>query len=137
VPSFDHFITAQDPIYPTVLAELRAGAKRTHWMWFIFPQLSALGRSTTAKFYGLSGLDEAKAYLGHPILGPRLIECTRLAVAIEGRTAHQIFGSPDDLKFRSSITLFHHADPAEPVFAEALAKYYDGVEDEATVRLLY
>src|SRR5690348_11850316 len=100
MPDLDRFLTSQDPIFPTVLAELRAGRKQSHWMWFIFPQLSALGRSPTAKFYGLAGLDEARAYLGHPILGPRLVTCTRLVNAVEGKTAQEIFGSPDDLKFR-------------------------------------
>jgi uncharacterized protein (DUF1810 family) len=136
MPDLDRFVVAQEPVIATVLAELRAGQKRTHWMWFVFPQLAALGRSSTAKFYGLADLDEARAYMAHPILGPRLLACTRLVNAVEGKTAHDIFGSPDDLKFRSCVTLFHYATPAEGVFLEALRTYYGGAEDEATVALL-
>lgn len=132
----DHFIRAQDPIYATVLAELRAGAKASHWMWFIFPQLRALGRSPTALRYGIEDIAMAQDYLRRPVLGPRLIECTRLVLGVAGRSAHDIFGSPDDLKFRSSMTLFGRAGPAEPAFAAALAKYYGGIEDPLTVELL-
>jgi uncharacterized protein (DUF1810 family) len=132
----DHFIRAQDPIYATVLAELRAGAKASHWMWFVFPQLRALGRSPTALRYGIEDIAMAQDYLRHPVLGPRLLECTRLVLGVTGRSAHDIFGSPDDLKFRSSMTLFGRADPAEPAFAAALAKYYGGIEDPLTVELL-
>ena len=134
--SFDAFLLAQDKIYPAVLAELRAGRKASHWMWFVFPQLAALGRSPTAKFYGIADLAEARAYLGHPVLGRRLVECTGLVNAVEGRSAHQIFGSPDDLKFRSSMTLFGRAEPGEPAFRTALEKYYDGIEDPATLEIL-
>jgi uncharacterized protein (DUF1810 family) len=133
---FEHFVEAQDRVYPAVLAELEAGKKRTHWMWFIFPQLSALGRSATAQRYGLNSLEHAQAYLRHPVLGARLIECTRLVNAVEQRTAHQIFGSPDDLKFRSSMTLFARAAPDEPLFRDALDMYYGGVEDQLTLGLL-
>lgn len=133
--SLERFIAAQNPVYPTVLAELCAGRKQSHWMWFIFPQLAALGRSPTAKFYGLSGLDEARAYLAHPVLGPRLMACTGLVNALTGKSAHEIFGTPDELKFRSSITLFRRAGGGA-AFGEALAKYYGGAEDELTVRLL-
>jgi uncharacterized protein (DUF1810 family) len=133
---FEHFLRAQNPIYSNVLAELRAGDKRSHWMWFIFPQLTALGRSATALRYGLDDLQVAQDYLRHAVLGPRLIECTRTVFGVSGRTAHQIFGSPDDLKFRSSMTLFSRADPEQPVFADALAKYYGGIEDPRTVELL-
>ena len=133
---FEHFLRAQNPIYSNVLAELRAGDKRSHWMWFIFPQLTALGRSATALRYGLDDLAMAQGYLRHAVLGPRLIECTRTVLGVSGRTAHQIFGSPDDLKFRSSMTLFSRADPEQPVFADALAKYYGGIEDPRTVELL-
>jgi uncharacterized protein (DUF1810 family) len=132
----DHFIRAQDPIYATVLAELRAGAKASHWMWFVFPQLKALGRSPTALRYGIEDIAMAQDYLRHPVLGPRLFECTRLVLGVAGRSAHQIFGSPDDLKFRSSMTLFGRTDPTEPAFAAALAKYYGGIEDPLTVELL-
>lgn len=105
-------------------------------MWFVFPQHRALGRSERAVRYGLGSLDEARAYLSHPVLGERLHECTRLVLANEGRTAHEIFGSPDDLKFRSSMTLFARAAPVEAMFREALAKYYGGEEDPLTVELL-
>jgi uncharacterized protein (DUF1810 family) len=133
---FEHFVTAQDHVYPAVLAELTAGSKRTHWMWFIFPQLRALGHSERAIRYGLADLEEAKAYLAHLALGERLLECTRLVNGVNGRSAHEIFGSPDAHKFRSSMTLFSLAAPEEPVFREALEKYYGGDEDELTVRLL-
>jgi uncharacterized protein (DUF1810 family) len=133
---FEHFVTAQDPVYAAVLAELAAGRKRTHWMWFIFPQLRALGRSERAIRYGLADLKEAKAYLAHAVLGARLNECTRLVNGIEGRTAHAIFGSPDDMKFRSSMTLFARAAPKEPAFRAALEQYYGGEEDPLTLSLL-
>lgn len=133
---FEHFIAAQDRVWDDVLAELRAGEKRGHWMWFVFPQHVALGRSPMAQRYGLKGLDEARAYLDHPVLGARLSEATRLVLAVEGRTAHQIFGSPDDLKFRSSMTLFTRAAPGEPLFRQALDTYYGGEEDALTLGLL-
>lgn len=131
-----HFVTAQAPLYAQVLAELRAGRKESHWMWFIFPQLTALGRSPTALRYGIADLAAARAYLAHPVLGPRLVECTRLVNTVTGRSAHEIFGTPDDLKFRSSMTLFSRADPEQPAFADALVKYYGGIEDPRTVDLL-
>ena len=134
MPEMSRFVDAQAGVYGTVLAELRAGRKQTHWMWFIFPQLAALGRSPTAKFYGLAGLEEAREYLRHEVLGPRLLECTGLVNAVSGRSAHEIFGSPDDLKFRSCVTLFRLAGGGE-VFGEVLRRYYGGMEDEATVRL--
>jgi uncharacterized protein (DUF1810 family) len=136
MPDLERFVTAQEPVLTAVLAELRAGRKQTHWMWFVFPQLAGLGRSPTAKFYGLADLAEARAYMAHPVLGPRLVACTRLVNAVEGKSAHEIFGAPDDLKFRSSATLFHRAAPGEGAFAEALRRYYGGVEDEATLSLL-
>ena len=132
----DHFVAAQDRVYEQVLAELRAGRKETHWMWFIFPQLRALGRSPMAQKFGLADLHAARAYTFHPILGPRLVECTGLVNRVSGRTAHEIFGNPDDLKFCSSMTLFAHADPQEPAYREALEKYYDGMEDRLTLDLL-
>lgn len=132
----DRFLDAQDPVYAEVCAELRAGAKTTHWMWFIFPQLKALGRSSTAKYYGLESLDEARAYAAHPVLGARLRECAGLVLAHRGLSAHQIFRSPDDLKFRSSMTLFARAAPDEPCFEAALAQYYGGEPDAATLALL-
>jgi len=139
--NLQRFVEAQDAVYPAVLAELRAGRKTSHWMWFIFPQLAGLGRSSTAQFFALTGRAEAVAYLAHQSLGQRLIECT-LAVnhlQLNGRgvgNAHDIFGSPDDLKFRSSMTLFATVAPPESPFDRAIALYFDGMPDEATTRLL-
>jgi uncharacterized protein (DUF1810 family) len=130
---FEHFVTAQDRVYAEVLSELLAGDKASHWMWFIFPQLTALGRSETARRFGIANLDEARAYLRHPVLGPRLLECTGIVNRVEGRTAHEIFHSPDDLKFRSSMTLFDRAAEDATPFRRALDRYYDGVEDPLTV----
>jgi uncharacterized protein (DUF1810 family) len=130
------FVEAQEPVYDTVLAELRNGAKRSHWIWFVFPQLRGLGRSPTAQHYGISSLYEARAYLAHEVLGRRLRECARLVTAIDGRSADDIFGWPDNMKVRSSMTLFAHAtdDPAD--FRAVLDKFYNGEEDPATVELL-
>ena len=135
------FLEAQASCYQRVLEELGAGEKTSHWMWFIFPQLRGLGMSSTARRFGLSGLEEARAYLAHPLLGARLRECTRLVLAVEGRSAHEILGSPDDLKLRSCLTLFAQAaepspDPETRVFGEALAKYYRGEPDPRTLELL-
>lgn len=130
------FVDAQERVYETVVGELRAGRKRSHWMWFVFPQLSALGRSATAQHFGISGLAEGRAYLAHPVLGPRLRECSALVAAISGRSAEQVFGFPDDLKLRSSMTLFAHCGDDTAVFREVLAAFYDGQEDAATVELL-
>ena len=130
------FLQAQDPVIDTVRAELAAGRKRSHWMWFVFPQLDGLARSETARFYALHSLEEARAWLSHPILGARLLDCTALVNAVEGRSIHQILGSPDDLKFRSCMTLFAAADPAEATFRRALEKYHDGAPDPETIRLL-
>ncbi|GIK50131.1 MAG: DUF1810 family protein [Hyphomonadaceae bacterium] len=132
---FEHFIAAQDPVYPQVLAELRTGQKRNHWMWFIFPQLRDLGRSATAQHFGLAGLAEARAYAGHALLGGRLRECVTLANAVEARTARQVFGTPDDLKYRSCVTLFGAAT-AEPLFQAALDRFYDGAPDALTLELI-
>lgn len=132
----ERFVQAQEDVMPTVKRELAAGDKQTHWMWFVFPQLRALGRSGTAQRYGIASLAEARAYLAHPLLGPRLVDCTNLVLAVEGRSVHEIFGSPDDLKFRSSMTLFAAADPAASVFPDALAKYFGGVPDPRTIELL-
>src|SRR5271165_6736305 len=114
------FVKAQAPVYARVCAELRAGRKESHWMWFIFPQIAGLGRSPTSVLYALSSLDEAKAYLAHPVLGARLRECAKLVLDVEGRTARQIFGPVDEMKFRSSMTLFMKAAPDELVFAKCL-----------------
>lgn len=133
------FVDAQDRVYPTVLDELRGGRKRSHWSWFVFPQLRGLGRSQTALRYGISSLEEAQAYLAHDTLGPRLRECTRLVAAIDGSSADDVFGWPDNLKVRSSMTLFARAtdDPdVQADFRAVLDKFYDGAEDSATVDLL-
>jgi uncharacterized protein (DUF1810 family) len=134
--NLDRFVTAQDPVYDRVLAELRAGRKQSHWMWFVFPQVAGLGHSVMAATYAIRSLEEAKAYLAHPVLGARLRECTQLVLNIDGRSAREIFGAPDDLKFRSSMTLFALAAPHESHFRDALARYFDGKRDEATVRML-
>jgi uncharacterized protein (DUF1810 family) len=132
----DRFVAAQDPVYHRVVAELRAGRKQSHWMWFIFPQIAGLGASPMAQRYAIGSLAEATAYLAHTLLGPRLRECTGLVNAVAGRSLGAIFGSPDDVKFRSSMTLFAAAAPDEPAFAEALAKYCDGAGDPLTLAKL-
>ena len=129
------FVDAQSPVMEAVLGELAQGRKRTHWMWFVFPQLAELGQSSTARRFGIGSLAEARAYLQHPVLGERLRTCCRLLLQIEGRTAHEIFGSPDDLKFRSCLTLFKQAAPNEPLFAHCLDRYYTGREDPRTIAL--
>ena len=131
------FVAAQEPVFASALAELRAGRKRTHWMWFVFPQLRGLGHSPTATYYGIASLDEARAYLAHPLLGPRLELCTNAVCGIEGRTLHEIFGSPDDMKFHSSMTLFAVAacDAASP-YRGALKRRFDGKPDPQTLGLL-
>ena len=130
------FVDAQNPVYAQVCAELAAGAKASHWMWFVFPQLQGLGRSSIARHYGIASRAEAEAYWRHPLLGPRLKECSELVLAVEGKTAHQIFGSPDDLKFHSSMTLFAQVAPDAPVFRRALDKFFAGASDERTIALL-
>jgi uncharacterized protein (DUF1810 family) len=130
------FVGAQAQVFDAVTAELQAGHKRTHWIWFVFPQLRGLGRSHMAHRYGISGLHEAIAYLQHPLLGARLRECTQLVLNVKGRSAVQILGSPDDLKFRSSMTLFAHATAANEIFVEALNVYFSGVEDRLTLDAL-
>jgi uncharacterized protein (DUF1810 family) len=129
------FVRAQDPVYARVVAELEAGRKASHWMWFVFPQLAGLGHSPTARLYAIASLDEARAYLAHPVLGARLRECAGLLLALPGSSAPAVFGGVDAMKLRSSMTLFWQAG-AEPVFAEVLAKYYDGEPDAETLRLL-
>ena len=132
----ERFVQAQAPVYGTVVAELRAGHKRTHWMWFIFPQIAGLGHSEMARRYALRDGDEAAAYLAHPVLGPRLRECASIVAALEGRTAEQIFGHPDTLKFRSSMTLFADVAPDEAVFQACIDKYFDGEPDDETLARL-
>jgi uncharacterized protein (DUF1810 family) len=136
--SFDleRFVEAQHGVYEGVLRELRAGRKTGHWIWFIFPQLAGLGRSEMSRFYGIASLDEARAYLDHPVLGPRLRECVSAVLATLGASADQIFGSLDALKVRSSMTLFHRAAPDEPLFVEVLERFYGGVADAATDSML-
>lgn len=134
----DRFVVAQDDrdTFDRVLSELRAGRKTSHWMWFVFPQVSGLGQSPTAKHFELAGLDEARAYLGHDVLGPRLLECCRALLGLDGTSAEAVLGHVDALKLRSSMTLFAQADPAEPLFTEVLERYYDGAPDERTIELL-
>ncbi|MEO3473794.1 DUF1810 domain-containing protein [Roseomonas sp. CAU 1739] len=132
----ERFMQAQAPVMAAVRDELRAGRKRTHWMWFVFPQLRALGHSAMAQRYGIASLAEAQAYLAHPVLGPRLVECTSLVCAVRGRTIFQILGSPDDMKFRSCMTLFAAADPAATQFTQALQIFCAGSPDPQTLALL-
>jgi uncharacterized protein (DUF1810 family) len=127
------FVDAQAPVYDRVIAELMRGRKASHWMWFVFPQIAGLGTSPMARRYAIGSLDEARAYLAHPVLGPRLRQCTELVNRVEGRAIGAILGYPDDLKFRSSMTLFARAAPDEPVFTEALAKYFAGEADPLTL----
>ena len=130
------FVDAQEPIYGTVIEELTAGRKRSHWMWFIFPQLRGLGSSPTAVRFAISSVDEARAYLDHELLGARLRECAGLVARIEGRSAEEIFGWPDDMKLRSSMTLFAHAANDNAEFVAVLEKFYGGEEDPATLARL-
>ncbi len=134
------FVTAQDAVYPQVIAELRAGQKRSHWMWLIFPQIHGLGSSPTAVRYAIRSREESEAYLGHPVLGPRLRECTAILLHLEGRSVEQIFGYPDDLKLHSSLSLFAtvggEKSPENDVFARALQKYFNGRLDPATLERL-
>lgn len=130
------FVHAQDRMYDTVIDELRGGRKRSHWIWFVFPQLRGLGGSPTAVQYGIASLDEARAYLAHEVLGPRLRECAQLVAAIDGRSVGDIFGFPDDLKVRSSMTLFARATDDNADFRAVLDKFYNGEEDPLTVELL-
>lgn len=132
----NRFVDAQAGIYTSVINELRAGSKRSHWMWFIFPQIDGLAMSATSRHYAIKSMDDARVFLEHPILGPRLIECSQTLVGIEGRSASQIFGYPDDLKLKSSMTLFSLVDNADPVFDSVLEKYFDGERDDRTVEIV-
>lgn len=132
----ERFVVAQEHVYDAALSELRAGRKTSHWMWFVFPQIAGLGRSPTAQRYGIASLDEARAYLDHPVLGPRLLESAGALTELSGRTAEQIFGGLDALKLRSSMTLFARAAPEQPRFGEVLARYFNGVEDRDTLQRL-
>ena len=128
----DRFVSAQAGVYEGVLDELRRGRKTGHWIWFIFPQVAGLGSSSMSQHYAIGSLDEARAYLAHPVLGTRLRECAGIVLDTQGRTASDIFGSLDAMKVRSCMTLFHRAAPDEPVFAQVLERFYGGVADEAT-----
>lgn len=130
------FISAQEGAYARALGEIRGGSKRSHWMWFIFPQIDGLGSSATARHYAIRSAGEARAYLSHPILGKRLRECASALLAVEGRSASEIFGYPDDLKLRSSMTLFEAVSDPDSPFSQVLGRYYGGERDGATLRLL-
>ena len=132
----ERFLEAQESLYPLVRAELRGGCKQSHWMWFIFPQVRGLGSSPMAQRFAIASKDEACAYLRHPILGSRLRECTQLVLDIEGRTAREVFGSPDDLKFRSCMTLFAQVAVGDALYHSALRQYFGGVSDALTLELL-
>jgi uncharacterized protein (DUF1810 family) len=134
--SLSRFLQAQENVYEQALSEIRSGQKRTHWMWYIFPQLDGLAFSATSKHYSIKSVEEARAYLAHPVLGPRLRECAEAVVRVEGRSAAAIFGSPDDLKLRSCATLFACVSPPGSVFDRLLEKYYGGGRDDKTLRLL-
>jgi uncharacterized protein (DUF1810 family) len=132
----NRFVQAQEGVYERALAEIKGGRKRSHWMWYIFPQFDGLGFSPTARLYAIKSLAEAEAYLRHPVLGPRLKECAEAALGVQGRTAHEIFGSPDDMKLRSCATLFARVSPPGSAFARLLDKYYQGEPDGKTLALL-
>lgn len=134
--NLDRFVHAQSSLFERVLRELRAGMKTGHWMWFIFPQIRGLGRSPVSIEFAIASRQEASAYLHHPVLGRRLKECTQLVLQVEGRSVEQIFGSPDDLKFRSSMTLFAQVSPDDDIFLKALQKYFGGVPDQMTLNRL-
>jgi uncharacterized protein (DUF1810 family) len=135
--NLQRFVSAQEGSFETALAEIRAGYKVSHWMWFIFPQYAGLGHSSMARRYAIGSLDEARAYLAHPVLGPRLIACAEAALRVEGKTAYDIFDTPDDLKLRSCATLFAIVSPTGNVFEQLLEKYYDGEPDERTLQLIH
>jgi uncharacterized protein (DUF1810 family) len=132
----DRFVRAQEARYDVALAEVRSGRKRSHWMWYVFPQVAGLGSSAMSQRYAIGSAAEAKAYLAHPVLGPRLVACFEAALAVDGRSAAEIFGSPDDMKLRSSATLFASVSPPGSVFERLLQKYFDGEGDAETLRLL-
>src|SRR5262245_31668453 len=134
--NLNRFVQAQADDYERALLEIRSGRKRSHWMWYNFPQLDGLGSSPASRRYAVKSLAEARAYLAHPVLGPRLLECTEAALGVEGRSAFEIFGTPDDLKLRSCATLFACVSPAGSVFHRLLTKYYRGELDGKTLRLL-
>jgi len=130
------FLREQESVYDKALRELRSGRKRTHWMWYIFPQISGLGLSTTSMRYAIKSVDEARHYLSHPVLGPRLVECAEAVLGVEGRSASEIFGYPDDLKLKSCMTLFEQVVPQASVFSRVIDTFYAGQRDEKTLQLL-
>ncbi len=132
----ERFISAQAPVYQRAISEIKSGQKRSHWMWYIFPQLKGLGFSEIAQRYAIRGLEEAKSYIQHPVLGARLVECAQALLQVQGRTASEIFGFPDDLKLKSSMTLFALVSESGSVFEQVLEKYYQGQRDEKTLALL-
>jgi uncharacterized protein (DUF1810 family) len=132
----NRFVTAQDDVYDQALSEIQSGKKLTHWMWFIFPQFRGLGSTETSKYYAIGSLDEARVYLGHRTLGPRLIACAEACLGVEGRSAQDMFGSPDDMKLRSSATLFAEVSSDDSVFHRILTKYFSGEPDSKTLSLL-
>ncbi len=134
--SLERFVSAQSGSYARALNEIRAGRKRSHWIWFVFPQIRGLGLSPTSQHYGISGIDEARAYISHPVLGPRLAECAEALLALQGKTASAIMPYPDDLKLRSSMTLFERVAGPGSVFSRVLEEYYQGHRDERTLELL-
>ena len=135
--NLNRFIQAQEPVYSNVLAELQSGHKKTHWMWFIFPQIEGLGQSATARLYAIKNLDEASQYLNHPILGTRLLECSEIVLGIQGRSITDIFGWPDTLKLKSSMTLFSCVSNSNPIFDEVLIRYFQGERDTRTLELVH
>ncbi|MGE0450295.1 MAG: DUF1810 domain-containing protein [Vicinamibacterales bacterium] len=134
--NLSRFVHAQERVYEQALSEIRAGRKQSHWMWFIFPQYEGLGHSATSQQYSIKSLDEARAYLRHPILGPRLLECCEAALGVTGRSAAEVFGSPDDMKLRSCATLFARVSDQKSIFARLLGKFFGGAPDEKTLRLI-
>jgi uncharacterized protein (DUF1810 family) len=134
--NLSRFVEAQQGVYERALAEINGGRKRSHWMWFIFPQFEGLGFSSTSRLYAIKSIAEARAYLEHPVLGPRLIECAQAVLGVQGKSASQIFGSPDDVKLRSCATLFAHVAPATPVFDQLIDGYFQGERDDKTLQLL-
>lgn len=130
------FVDAQDGVHPTAVAELRSGRKRSHWMWFVFPQIAGLGRSRAAQHFAIAGIAEARAYLAHPVLGPRLVECANLLTGLDETDPVVVLGEIDAVKLRSSMTLFAHADPGQPVFRAVLEQYFGGIEDDETTARL-
>jgi uncharacterized protein (DUF1810 family) len=134
--NLNRFLKAQEGVYEQALSEIQRGQKRSHWMWYLFPQFKGLGFSPTSKRYSIKSIDEAKAYLDHPVLGSRLVECTEAVLKVEGRSAHDIFGSPDDLKLKSCATLFEYVSPKESVFEQLLDQYFQGERDQKTLNLI-